>query len=468
MTKISRRSFIKGGAAGIAAMTVAPGIVGACDIVRKGSFTGEAPVAGEYDVVVCGGGPAGFIAAIAAARQGARTALVEKYGFLGGMATAGFVAPLSVFAFKGDLVIGGIPWEFIQRLESMGGAFIEWPKANVDFDVELYKLCTQRMVLEAGVDLYMHSSLIGCEMRGGSINSVVIENKNGLESLRGRVFIDATGDADLSHMAGVPMQDNPDGELQPSSFCFMLSGVDTDSKLLQDCMFHNGLNGPSQCRPVRERLLELKEQGVDLPDFGGPWFNNVLHRGCVAVNITRRAADSTDNRNFTAAECQLREDIFKFVEVLRSNFKEFKDCYVSASAPQAGIRESRRIKGVHTVTAEEYVAAMHYEDSISRGAHPIDIHASKGSSQVRITLEQPAYVPYRALIAEQFPNLLVAGRCISTDRQALASLRVMASCMGTGQAAGAAAAQSVSSGLPVQDIDTQALISTLKGWGAIL
>lgn len=468
---MDRRLFLKDSTAGILALAIgsetALGGLTACS-PGTGRFQYTLTSAGDYDVVVCGGGPAGFIAAVAAARQGAKVALVERYGFLGGMATTGFVAPLSVFAFKGELVIGGIPWEFITRLEQMGGAFIEWPKANVDFDIELYKLLMQRMVLEAGVDLYMHSSLIGCIASGKTLERVVIENKNGLESLGAKVFIDTTGDADLAFMAGVPMQPNPDGEWQPSSFCFILSGVDTESELLRNCMYHNGINGPSQCLPVREKLLKMKEEGVDLPDFGGPWFNHVLHKGSVAVNITRTAADSTDNRNFTAAECRLREDIFTFVDILRKNFPEFRDCYVASTAPQAGIRESRRILGVHTVTGEEYVAAVRYPDSISRGAHPIDMHASKGSSQVRITLEQPAYVPYRALIAPDYPNLLVAGRCISTDRRALASLRVQASCMGTGQAAGIAAALSVRSGKPVQDIDTEELIATLRGLSAVI
>ena len=471
MAKIDRRLFLKDSVAGVVALTLGSeaalsGLVSCTP--SGGRYQPSLTSAGDYDVVVVGGGPAGFIAAIAAAREGAKVALVERYGFLGGMATAGFVAPLSVFAFKGELVIGGIPWEFVERLEKMGGAFIEWPKANVDFDIELYKLLTQRMVLEAGVDLYMHSSLVGCIASGKTLERIVIENKNGLETLGGKRFIDATGDADLAWMAGVPMQPNPDGDLQPSSFCFVLSGVDTESDLLKNCMYHNGINGPSQCVPVREKLLALKEKGADIPDFGGPWFNNVLHKGSVAVNITRTAADSTDNRNFTAAECKLREDIFTFVDLLRQNFPEFKDCYVSSSAPQAGIRESRRILGVHTVTAEEYVSAFRYPDSISRGAHPIDIHASKGSGQTRITLEQPAYVPYRALIAPDYPNLLVAGRCISTDRQALASLRVQASCMGTGQAAGVAAAHSIREGVSVQSVDTDALVDTLRGWGAVI
>ena len=462
---ISRRTFLKSGIAGAATLAIAPELVVSCQ--NSDTFEKAVSLAGEYDLVVCGGGPAGYMAAIAAAREGARTAIVEQYGFLGGMATTGFVAPLSEFGWKGELVIGGIPWEMVQRLEKMGGAFVEWPKANVDFDVELYKLCIQRMVLEAGVDLFLHSTLVGCKMHGNTIDKVIINNKNGFESLSAKRFIDATGDADLSFMAGVPMQPNEDKEYQPLSFCFILSGVDTGSEFVKRYMHHNGKNGPSQCHPIREKLLELKEAG-QLPDFGGPWINYVMHEGSVAVNVTRAAADSCDNRDFSAAECRLREDIFKFAAAIRDNFPEFKDSYVSATAPQAGIRESRRILGVHTVTAEEYVSAMKYEDSVSRGAHQIDMHSSKGSSQVLKALEQPAYLPYRALIAKDFPNLLVAGRCISADRQALASLRVMASCMGMGQAAGAAAAQSLRRGVSVQDVDTNELRKTLLGWGAVI
>lgn len=464
MARFTRREFIKTGVAGAAAVAVTPSIITGCTNL-KGNFAKDVNPAGEYDVVVCGGGPAGYIAAIAAAREGAKTAIIERYGFFGGMATTGFVTPLSEFGWKGEIVIGGIPWEMVLRLEKMGGAFIEWPKCNVDFDIELYKLCIQRMVLEAGVDMYMHSTLVGCEMQGNTISKVIINNKNGFESLAARRFIDATGDADLSHMAGVPMQPNPDGEFQPSSFCFMLSGVDTDSDFVKRYMYHNGKLGPSECIPMRQKLLELKEKG-ELPDFGGPWFNNVLHPGSVVVNVTRAAADSCDNRDFTKAECQLREDIFTFAKAIRENFPEFKDSYVAAAAPQAGIRESRRILGVHTVTADEYVSALKYEDSISRGAHQIDMHRSKGAGQLLKVLEQPAYVPYRALIATDFPNLIVAGRCLSADRLSHASLRVMASCMGMGQAAGAAAAQSIRKGVSVQEVNTDELREVLLKWGA--
>ena len=434
--------------------------------MEKIQLTREAAVAGTYDVVVCGGGPAGFIAAIAAAREGARTALVEQYGFLGGAATNSLVAPLSVFTYNGEKVIGGIPWEFLERLEKMGGGLIEKPLGNVAFDPELYKLCCQRMVLEAGIDLYLHSWLSGCQTERGRISHVFIENKNGTEALAGKVMIDATGDADLSHFAGVPML--PPGQpLQPASTYFVLAGVDTESPLVAEAMHHNKQGVNCHCLPVREELMRHAEEW-GIPDFGGPWFCTLLHPGVVAVNMTRTQTDACDNRDYTAAECRLREDVYKMAGILREHFPEFRNSYVSMIAPQAGVRETRRIQGVHVISGEEYVNGIRYPDSISRGAHPIDIHSSAGATQSVTFLKQAAYVPYRALVANGFPNLLVAGRCISADRQAFASLRVQASCMGMGQAAGVAAAQAVQGKTEVNvlQLDTDRLASRLREIGA--
>ncbi len=425
------------------------------------------PVVGRYDVVVCGGGPAGFIAAIAAARKGASVALVEQYGFLGGMATTSYVAPLSVFTYKGRKVIGGIPWEFIERLEELGGGLIEKPLGNVAFDPELYKLLCQRMVLEAGVKLYLHSYLSGCVCGDGRISQVIIENKSGSQALEAAVFIDCTGDADLAYMAGVPMQDKSGRPLQPMSSYFILNGVDTDSPMVREAMHHNKQGENCYCLPMRKKMLELQEE-LDIPDFGGPWYCTTLHDGCVAVNVTRVSADACDAEQLSAAECSLREDCFRMAGIFRKLFPEFRNCYVASVAVNGGVRETRNIKGMHVISAQEYLNAFHYEDSISRGAHPIDIHASKGASQSVTFLEEPAYVPYRALIAEGFPNLLVAGRCLSADRVAFASLRVQASCMGSGQAAGVAAALASASGVSVQDVDVPALVAELKNMGAQL
>lgn len=424
-------------------------------------------MAGSYDVVVCGGGPAGFIAAIAAARCGARTAIVEQYGFLGGMATIGLVAPLSVFTYNNEKVIGGIPWEFLKRLEEMGGCLIEKPLGNAAFDPELYKLLCQRMMIEAGVDMYMHSYLSGCQMDGGSISDIVFVNKNGTEALSAKIYIDCTGDGDLAHIAGVPMQADEGRPLQPLSTYFILGGVDTDSPMIRDAMHHNKQGQNCQCMAVREKLLAMKDD-LGIPEFGGPWFCTTLRPGEVTVNMTRTAGNAVDNRDFTAAECRLREDVFKMARILRENFEEFRNSYVTSVAVHAGVRETRRIKGLHTITGEEYVNAFRYPDSISRGAHPIDIHAAGGAEQSVTFLKKAAYVPYRALIADGFPNLLVAGRCISADKTAFASLRVQASCMGTGQAAGVAAAQCAKAGIPVQKADIGCLVEKLKGFGAIL
>ena len=425
------------------------------------------PVAGQYDVVVCGGGPAGFIAAIAAARGGARTALVERYGFLGGMATAGIVAPLSVFTYNGEKVIGGIPWEFCERLQAMGGGLIEKPLGNVAFEPELYKLCCQRMVLEAGVELYTNSYLSGCICNAGTLEAIFIDNKNGTEALKAKVFIDCTGDADLAWAAGAPMQPSEGKPLQPLSSYFVLSGVDTSTPRMQQAMHHNRQGVNCHCVEIRDTLLAHKEEW-GIPEFGGPWFCTTLQPGVVTVNMTRTAADATSNRDFSRAECILREQAFTMARVLREHFPEFKDSYISAVAVQAGVRETRRIIGAHTITADEYVSAFHYPDSVSRGAHPIDIHVANGASQNVTFLKTPAYVPYRALYSPGFGNLLVAGRCISADKTAFASLRVQASCMGTGQAAGIAASMAAASGCSVRDVDIDLLTTRLRELGAVL
>ena len=430
-------------------------------------ITKNAPIVGEYDVVVCGGGPAGFIAAIAAARNGARTALVERYGFLGGMATIGYVNPVSVFTYNDSQVVGGIPWEFVQKLENMGGGFIEKPLGNVAFEQEHYKLLAQRMTLEAGVDLYMHSYLSGCVMDGGRISQVIIENKNGTEALSSKVFIDCTGDGDLAALASVEMQPDEGAPLQPLSSYFILGGVDLDTPMMQEAICHNKQGENCHCLPVREKLLERKEE-LGIPEFGGPWFCRTGQDGVVTVNMTRTAGNAIDNRDFVRAECVLREDAFRMAALLKDNFDEFKDSYLIAVSVQGGIRETRRIKGVHTITADEYVTAYHYHDSIARGAHPIDIHVASGPAQNITFLKTPAYVPYRALIAPTHSNLIVAGRCLSADKKAFASLRVQASCMDMGQAAGTAAAMAAGSELPVQEVNTELLVAKLREQGSII
>ena len=425
------------------------------------------PVTGEYDVAVCGGGPAGFIAAIAAARNGARVALIERYGFLGGAATAALVNPISTFKKDGAQVIGGIPWEFVQRLAALGGADASYPNGNVPVDAELYKLVAQRMVLEAGVSLYLHTALIDASGDKTHPTHLVVQNKSGIFALKASYLIDATGDGDLAALCGVPMQEmpSPDG-LQPASLCFRLGGVDVK----QITGLHPATPGAKfQMYSVREAFEAVADK-ESIPNFGGPWFCTVMQdaAGIVSVNITRTEADATDGESVSAAECTLREDMHTLFHLLKKYIPAFANSYLITSAPQAGFRESRRIRGLHILTATEYASAYHFPDSVARGAHPIDIHRATDSKQDVQFLQQAGYIPYRVLVAKGFDSLIVAGRCISADRAAFASIRVMATAMALGQAAGTAAAICVQQKSGTTGLNIALLRDTLQAQGAII
>ncbi|MEN6635025.1 MAG: FAD-dependent oxidoreductase, partial [Clostridiaceae bacterium] len=186
----------------------------------------------------------------------------------------------------------------------------------------------------------------------------------------------------------------------------------------------------------------------------------------VLVNMTRTKADMIDERDQTRAECELRESAFALIALLKAHVPGFERIYLLSTAAQAGVRETRHIHGAHVLTGAEYAAALHFSDAVSRGAHPIDIHSARGSTQVCRFLEEAAYIPYRSIITDSFANLLVPGRCFSADREASASARVQASMMGLGQAAGVVAAQCLKHGTRVQNADTNALRETLLSLGA--
>lgn len=417
----------------------------------------------EYDVVVCGGGPAGWVAAVSAARSGKKTALIERYGFLGGTATGGAVVPISGFFFESKRVVGGIAWEFVKRLEKNGCALVEMPMGHVSVNLEYYKLVAQQMVEESGVHIYTNSYLSDCIVENGCITHVIFESKNGTEALQGRCFIDATGDADLCHMAGVPMLDS-DG-LQPVSLCFVIGGVDTDTDLLRKCIHHNvKYNSNTE---MKKYLLELAETRA-VPQFGGPWFNVLLKGNSLAVNMTRAEVDATDRDAYAKVESKLRRDMFELVELLREKFVEFKECEIIYSGVNAGIRETRHIKGVHTLTLQDVMEGNEFECPVAHCAHPIDIHASQGSGQQLIFLEKNCYVPYETMVAEGFENLIAAGRCISAEKEPYASLRVQATVMSIGEAAGLIAGLHCETGNPVFALPVGRLKQQIDDRGFVL
>ena len=437
------------------------------DKMASVSFTKEIPVRGEYDVVVCGGGPAGIGAAIASAEKGAKTLLVERFGFLGGMATAGLVNPMSEFAYNNKRVIGGIPWRFAKALEEAGGAIIEYPRCNISFNPEIYKLVAQRMVLSAGAELLTNTVLADCKLDDARISEIYIVGKNGIEAIKGRYFIDATGDASLAYFAGMEMLENT-REMQPGTLCFTMSGVDTSSPRLN--IIHQktqGINHQALC--IREPLLELKKKGVNVPQFGGPWLCTTLQEGVITLNLTRAAMDASDHDSYNAAERGLLEDVFTLANLIKENVREFENAYVSSIATITGTRQSRRIKGLHTVTGAEYASGVKYYDSIARACHAIDIHLPNGEGQILKYPEDAGYIPYDSMINQKIENLIVAGRAISADEDAFAAIRVQAPCMEIGQAAGFAVNICMKNGaISVSDIDRSELVSEVREAGSFV
>ena len=420
----------------------------------------------KYDVLVLGGGAAGIGAALAAAEKGAKTALVERFGFLGGMATAGYVNPMSEFAYNGRQVVGGIAWRFAQKLIENGGGLVEEPRCNVSFNPEIYKLSAQQLMDEYGVTCIMNTVLLDCLMEGNRITTVILANKSGTFALEAEQFIDCTGDADLCAMAGTEFLPQEEA-MQPGTTCFTLSGVNTETERMH-IIHQRNHRFNHQATFVREPLLKLREQGVEVPQFGGPWLATTLVPGSITVNMTRSAMNATDPQDYQKAESKMRRDVFRLVELMKEHVEEFKDCYLTSIATVAGVRESRRVKGVHVLTGMEYVKAFHFADAIARSAHAVDIHLPGDDGQKLNFPEDAGFIPYRSLITATHPNLLVAGRCISADGEAFAAIRVQAPCMESGQAAGFAAAMCVKQGINVQDVDTKALVEQVRAAGSFV
>lgn len=428
------------------------------------SVNKSVPVLASYDVVVCGGGCAGWVAAVSAARAGLRVALVEKYGFLGGTATAGYVVPISGFYFKEKRVVGGIAWEFVERLEKSGAALVELPKGHVSVHPENYKLVSEQMAVEAGVELYTNAMLIDCLTDQKKITHVIIHDKSGTYALGADTFIDATGDGDLAYMSGAPMR-RDENAMQPLSLCFLLENVDASTELLKNCIHHNGRDSKQSVNAV---IRDYLSSCADAPQFGGPWFNTLLLGKSLAVNITRVGCDATDSRAFAAAERKLRGDMFAIVEILRRKFPEFRDCAIVSSAINAGVRETRHLVGKGTATLQSFLDGVTYKCPAAHCAHPMDMHDPKSSAQKLIRLENDAYVSCDTMVCEAVDNLIVAGRCLSAESAPYASLRVQATLMATGEAAGLMAALSKNSKSPVWDLPEDTLREMIDERGFVL
>lgn len=426
------------------------------------------PVVAIADVVVCGGGPAGFIASLAAARHGAKTVLVERLGFLGGAATAGFVGPISNFNnARGDRIIGGIPLEFVDAMAAQSGAIVGHVGGNVPFDPEVYKYVSMRMVRNAPIHTLLHSQVVGCmvdEKSPGRITHLLIESKSGRQAIKTRFVVDCTGDGDVIAQAGLAHQveESP----QPMSLCFRLGGVDT-SKL--PSLYIPADGNPDHHEGLRKALQRVRSSG-DLPAFGGPWVvhGSTVREGEVSVNATRFSGSGIDAASLTEAEFSTREDMWRMIQIIREGSEEFRNCYLLDSAYQVGVRESRRIVGLYTMTQEDILSARSFPDAIAKGSHPIDIHYAKDDAQNLTWLDEAYSIPYRTLLPIGSDNVLAAGRIVSATREAFASMRVQATCMALGQAAGTAAALCSREDVSVASLDVELLRHKLLDDGAIV
>ncbi len=202
--------------------------------------------------------------------------------------------------------------------------------------------------------------------------------------------------------------------------------------------------------------------------FGGPWFNTLVSGSDIAVNMTRNVVSTLDGQDYSAAELQMREDMFTLVELLRQGFLEFKDCVISNSAVNAGVREGRHFKGIHTFTGEEFRNPQSIKDTVAHAAHPMDIHRTDGSGQILLQTKHSGQVPYGSMVSDEIDNLIVAGRLISADEEAYASIRVQGTCMAVGEAAGVACALSNEHEIPVYAVDYSELREYLISRNAIL
>ncbi len=450
----------------------------------------------DWDVIVLGGGTAGAIAGIAAARAGAKTLIVEALGSLGGSGTNAQVTPLMRNVSSGISLNQGLTEDLKQRLFDRGDGATDANGNDNWFNPEGMKFVLERMLVEAGGEVLYHTHFVDVELepRDGlhQISSVIVHNKNGLQRLHAKAFIDATGDADVAVQAGVPFDagENETGLHQAMSLRFMLGGVDCDrlcaflakhgqaqesTKFMHFWMVwgKNATLEPLFRQGIEQGLLEERDgdyfQGFSVP--GQP--------GVISFNCPRLDADINDGADaWTLSKAQVdgKLAIDRLWQFLRTTFSGCENSFIASYAPMVGVRETRRIRGEYILTLDDILECRTFPDAICRNHYPVDIHTPRGQKLYHERNGDLPYfkpdafheIPFRALIPQNITNLLVPGRCASATFEAQSAIRVQQNCHSMGEAAGLAAAWMSLESIQARAVDSQALRAALRTQGAYL
>lgn len=454
----------------------------------------------DYDVIVCGGGPSGTMAAIASARAGARTLVIEKYGFFGGMATSAWLGPISPMHFGDERVIAGIPEEFVERMRLEGGSTGHLRCTNPHgsgaylgfYDREHYKWTMIQLMQESGVELLFHSFVSDVVMDGDRVRGVEVANKSGKRRYLAKAVVDATGDGDVAAMAGAEHTvGNEQGVSQPSTLMFDMAGVDT--RRLKDYMdshldsfeWASELVALQPFSPalqqehfVGQGFLDVIAQGLSSGELhlgrDSLLFLTTTHPGLIHFNSTRIAGvDGRSAESLTAGEIEGRRQVMSLSKFLTRHIPGFEQAYLAGTGTQIGVRESRHITGEYVITGEDVLHGRKFDDVIARGYFPIDIHNLKGKEGyggggVWTDPEDSYDIPMRTLIPIRVDGLVMAGRAISATHEAHGSLRTQGGAMGIGQAAGVLASQSALRNEQPREVPYGAVEKVLLEQGASL
>lgn len=450
------------------------------NFVEKGAsfrFSTDVPIISDCDVLVVGAGVAGISAAVASARNNARTLLIERDGCVGGTATTGLMV---VFMGVSPNTIKGNCKELLKRLETAGGAFIS---GNTPFDPEIFKQVAETWLVENHVNLLYHATFVSTIVQDGKAIGVLLHLKEGLRIVLCKVLIDASGDADAAASAGVPFQKTD--HLQPMTSVFRMDRVDTP-RLMRFIK-----NNPKQFFSQRGQitweeqhdppfftlggffdLIELARANGDLElPHDSIWLGPLPRSGQYFINATRISGlNGSYSSDLSKAELILRKQAWDVSRFLVANVPGFENAHMLDIAVRVGVRETRKILGQYVLTGNDLRNSVRFDDAVVTYDFPMDIHGAAGNEESHEwgLFDGQYDIPYRSLIPKNIDNLLVAGRCISSDSQAHGSTRSMPCCIATGEAAGVAAAIASTCGEIVSKIDYSHLRNLLLDQGVNL